>query len=146
MQRIILFIALSLSTQLVSAQDKFLKDEKATQDLSLLVVDLFSKQKISDSFDALKPYWPMPENEMVSIELQTIKYMNIIEERYGETINFLKIKNEMIADFALRETYIIRYTNNAIRLIFTYYKNDNGWIVNAFKWDDSFTDEFIEQN
>jgi hypothetical protein len=144
MLKFILFLIVITNLHCASAQDKFLNDLMATQQLSEKVVNLFSKQKISESFDALKPYWPMPENEMVSIELQTIKYMNIIEERYGETLDYLKIKNEMISDFAIRETYIIRYTNNAIRVIFTYYKNDNGWIVNAFKWDDSFAEEFVE--
>jgi hypothetical protein len=82
------------------------------------------------------------EDELESIEEKTIKYLNIIEQRFGKSIGTLKVKNETISDIAIRETYFIRFENTAIRLIFTYYKNDNGWIVNAFKWDDSFTEEF----
>jgi hypothetical protein len=76
------------------------------------------------------------------LKLKTIKYLNLIEERFGAPIGSLKVKNETISDVATRETYLIRYENTAIRLIFTYYKNDKGWIVNAFKWDDSFGEEF----
>ncbi|MCB0465589.1 MAG: hypothetical protein KDC78_07940, partial [Aequorivita sp.] len=106
------------------------------------VVSLFKENKISQSFEELTPYWPMPQNEIESIEGQTIKYLNLIEQRFGKPIGDLKVKNETISDFVIRETYIIRYTNSAIRLIFTYYKNEEGWIINAFKWDDSFTEEF----
>jgi hypothetical protein len=29
-------------------------------------------------------------------------------------------------------------------VIYTYYKNNSGWILNEFKWDDSFAEEFKE--
>ena len=103
---------------------------------------LFNENKISESFEQLTPYWPLPLNEIESIEEKTIKYLNILEQRFGKSIGTLKVNNETISNIAIRETYLIRYNNSAIRLIITYYKNDKGWIVNAFKWDDSFTEEF----
>lgn len=130
-----------MSTGLI-AQEKYLKDVQESQELSVKVVDLFKKNEIKASFALLTPYWPMPQNELEAIELKTIKYLNLIEERFGAPIGSLKVKNETISDVATRETYLIRYENTAIRLIFTYYKNDKGWIVNAFKWDDSFGEEF----
>ena len=130
-----------MSTGLL-AQEKYLKDVQESQELSVKVVDLFKKNEIKASFALLTPYWPMPQNELEAIEIKTIKYLNLIEERFGAPIGSLKVKNETISDVATRETYLIRYENTAIRLIFTYYKNDKGWIVNAFKWDDSFGEEF----
>jgi len=126
----------------IFAQDKYLKDVNETQELSKKVASLFNENKISKSFKELKPYWPLPQNELDELKEKTIKYLNIIEERFGKSIGILKVKNETISDIAIRETYLIRYENTAIRVIFTYYKNDKGWIVNAFKWDDSFTEEF----
>lgn len=110
--------------------------------MSKKVVELFKNNKIAELFDELTPYWPMPLNDLESVEQKTIKYLNIIEQRFGKSIGSLKIKNETISDVAIRETYLIRYENTAIRVIFTYYRNNNGWIVNAFKWDDSFEEEF----
>ncbi|WP_299104912.1 hypothetical protein [uncultured Winogradskyella sp.] len=136
-----LFSAISIS---LSGQEKHLKTVNEAQELSDKVVSLFYQNKITEAFDALIPYWPMPENELMAIEEKTIKYLNIIEQRFGESIGNVKVKNETISDIAIRETYLIRYNSSAIRLIFTYYKNDNGWIVNAFKWDDSFSEEFKE--
>ena len=124
------------------AQDFYLNDSIETQELSFKVVKLFSENEISKSFDVLTPYWPLPENEIEAIEEKSIKYLNILKDRYGDPIGIEKIKIERIKEIAIRETYLIRYEYTAIRLIFTYYKNDSGWIINAFKWDDSFTEEF----
>jgi len=94
------------------------------------------------SFEQLALYWPLPQNELDAMEEKTMKYLNIVEQRIGKSIGTLKVRNEKISEIALRETYLIRYEYTAIRLVFTYYKNDKGWIVNAFKWDDLFTEEF----
>ena len=68
--------------------------------------------------------------------------MNLLQARFGKTENVVKVNEEVIKDFAVKETYILKFENSAIRLIFTYYKNNSGWIINAFKWDDSFSEEF----
>ena len=142
MKKILISSVLSFLALGLFGQDKYLKDVVETQELSNKVVSLFKNNKISKAFSELTPYWPMPQNELESIEGNTIKYLNILEQRFGESIGSLKVKNETISDIAIRETYIIRYSKSAIRIIFTYYKNDNGWIVNAFSWNDSFEEEF----
>ncbi len=142
MKKTFITLTLSLLSLGLFAQGKYLKNENETQELSEKIVSLFNDNKISESFDQLSPYWPLPQNEIEALEEKTIKYLNLIEQRFGKSIGTLKVKNESITDIAIRETYLIRYENTAIRLIFTYYKNDNGWIVNAFAWDDSFTEEF----
>jgi hypothetical protein len=142
MRKTLFAITLSITSLGLFAQDNYLKNENETQELSKKVVSLFGDNNISESFDELTPYWPLPQNEIESLEEKTIKYLNLIQQRFGESIGTIKVKNETISEIAIRETYLVRYANSAIRLIFTYYKNDNGWIVNAFKWDDSFIEEF----
>jgi hypothetical protein len=142
MKKIILASLLSFLTLSLFAQNKHLKSITETEALSSQIVSLFSKNEIAESFDLITPYWPLPQNEIESLEEKTIKYLNIIEQRFGNSIGTLKVKNETISDIAIKETYLIRYEYTAIRLIFTYYKNDKGWLVNAFKWDDSFEKEF----
>lgn len=142
MKKLIITSIFSLLSIWIFAQDKYLKTIDETQEISIKVVSLFKENKISKAFGELTPYWPLPANEIEALEEKTVKYLNLIDQRFGKSIGMLKIKNETISDVATRETYLIRYENTAIRLIFTYYRNDNGWVLNAFKWDDSFTDEF----
>lgn len=125
-----------------NAQQKFLTDKTQTEQLSKKVAELFKANKVAESVDELNPYWPLEQNEIDAFEEKTIKYLNLINQTYGAAIGTAKVKSETIGEFAIRETYLVRFKNTALRLKFTYYKNDSGWIVNAFKWDDSFSDEF----
>ena len=134
-----LFLLFALNS---NAQTQTLKDKAQTQELSKKVTALFQEKKVSECFKQLSIYWPMPQNEIDGLQENTIKYLNIISERFGKAIGTLKIKDETISDIAIRETYFVRYERHAVRLIFTYYKNDNGWILNSFSWDDSFATEF----
>ncbi len=144
MKKTALISIVFLFTISISAQSKTLKNQIETQKLSKKVADLFNDNKIPESFQILEQYWPLPKNEMDALQEKTIKYMNILETRFGKRLGVLKIKDENISDIALRETYIMRYAYSAIRIVFTYYRSENGWFVNSFKWDDSFTEEFVK--
>lgn len=123
-------------------QTKTMKTSDDCKLLSKVIVDLFKKTKITNAFEELKVYWPLEGNELDAFETKSLKYSNILIDRFGEIQGYEKIKEEKISDFALQETYILKYNYSAIRLIFTYYKSKDGWVINAFKWDDSFTQEF----
>ena len=124
------------------AQEKYLENEVETQNLSKEVAQLFYDDYITVAFKKLAPYWPLPADEIESIEEKTIRYLNLLDERFGEKQSVNKLRVEKISDFAIRETYIIKYEYSAIRLQFAYYKNNQGWLVNSFKWDDKFSEEF----
>ena len=123
-------------------QSKFLKNEAELRIESKKITELFKNDSIIEVFTEMKKYWPLPENELTDMQTKSITMLNTVKARFGESIGYSKIKEEKINDFALRETYIVRYTNHAIRLIFTYYKNNQGWVINGFTWDDSFAEEF----
>lgn len=123
-------------------QNKYLNDVDETQLFSEKVVNLFAQNKIKQTFNVLSEYWPLPKSEIKNLEKTTIEYLNFIDNRFGKSIGTLKVKNETISDFAIQETYLVRYDITAIRLIFTFYRGNNGWILNGFKWDDAFTEEF----
>lgn len=124
------------------AQKKFFNSPKETNEFSRKASNLFKEGKFPDFFRELRPYWPLPENEVTSLEDKTVQFMELLQSRFGAVEGVLKIKEEKINDFAIRETYILRFENQAIRLVYIYYKNKKGWILNTFKWDDEFYQEF----
>lgn len=125
-----------------NAQVEFIKDVEQAKSLSREVAKHFKENKITEAFAKIKAHWPLPENEIDNLEAKTIQSMNLISGRFGNSAEIVKISEQNIKETAFREIYFVKYENTAIRLIFTYYKNKNGWIVNAFKWDDNFTQEF----
>lgn len=129
-------------TQSYSSNNSILKDRQAAQALSLQVVSLFSQEKIEKAVSTMRAYWPIPNEEIDRVQEQTIGQMKLLNSRFGKMLGINKIKEESVQDFALREVYFIRYEKSALRLIFIYYHNQDGWIINSFSWDDSFVKEF----
>jgi hypothetical protein len=124
------------------AQDKYLSGVSDIEEFSNQVVQLFAKNEVSRALGMLSPYWPLPENELEALETKTLKYFNLFDESYGASIGTIKTREETIGDVAIRKTYLVRYGYTAVRLIFTYYLSQEGWLVNAFKWDNEFAEEF----
>jgi hypothetical protein len=142
MKKKILFLVLFSTSISFFSQEKFLNNETDINKLSLDVVSLFEKNKVSESIDLMRPYWPLSENEIDILEKKTVRSLNIVQQRFGNAIGNVKIKTEKIKDIALRLTYLVRYDIYALRLKFTFYKNKNGWLITTFEWDDDYTEEF----
>ena len=140
-KKVLLFLLL-ISFASPYAQKKYFASPKEVNEFSKKSTVLFKEGKFADFFNELKSYWPLPDNEIISLEDKTVQFMELLQSRFGAVETASKIKEEKISDFAIRETYILRFENQAIRLIYVYYKNKKGWILNSFKWDDEFTQEF----
>ncbi len=124
------------------SQNTLLKDIEAAKLVSRNVTEDFRDNKIEEAFNTLSPYWPLPVNEINNLKTQTIQSVNLISERYGKAESIVKVSEQNIKDAGFRETYLVKFEYTAIRLIFTYYKNSKGWLVNGFKWDSEFDEEF----
>ena len=142
MKHYLIVITTCLLSITVFSQSKTLKNQEKASQLSKEVTELFREKDVSGAVKKLTPYWVVPMNEIIGMEEKTVKYLNMLDDRFGLIIGATKGKTELVNDFAIRETYFIMYEKSAIRLVFTYYRNTKGWVVNSFKWDDSFDKEF----
>jgi hypothetical protein len=138
----ILLTSFTLFVSTVNSQTSFIKDAEAAKQISQQVAQDFKENKISEAFNRIRKYWPLPENEINILETQTVSSLNLISDRYGRAESIVKVREEGIKDTGIRETYLLKFENTAIRIIFTYYKNNSGWIINSFKWDSDFDEEF----
>ena len=93
MKKSILVVTLTILSFSSIAQHKYLTGIQETRSLSEKIARLFEQNEISDAFDVLRPYWPIPENEVDQLEEKTIKYLNLINQRFGESIGTVKVKN-----------------------------------------------------
>ena len=141
MKKIFLFL-LVLSSTGFYAQNQVLKNKSQVLELSKKITTLLKEEKISDAFIELEKYWPVSQDQMDAFRDKTIQDFSLVKQKYGSTIGIEKIREETILDFGIRETYFIKYQKSPIRIIFSYYKNNEGWIINGFSWDDAFVNEF----
>lgn len=135
MKKILAFVLVLSVTQAVTAQNYLSSKDELTKH-SGDVMRFLEDGEFQKAFAELEKYWPFPANEMVQLETQTIKQLNVVSERFGTITGTDFIRDNAIKDFVLRKSYVIRFEKHMIRVLFTYYKTDNGWILNGFKWDD----------
>lgn len=139
-------LKLILLTLLISknccAQVHFLKDLESAKSLSLKVTQLFLEGDISSAANLLRPYWPVPENELSNFETKTIQGINILSERFGKLEGIEKISERAIKQTVVEEVYLVKFEKSAIRLVYVFYKSNKGWILNSFKWDDNLENIF----
>jgi len=126
---------------LANAQNLLSSKEDLTKHSDKVMMFL-KNSEFQNAFAELQKYWPLPENELTQLESQTVKQFNLVADRFGRIIGTDFIKDKTIKDFAVRKIYVIRFEKHMIRVLFTYYKNQNGWILNGFKWDDKFDELF----
>lgn len=144
MKKILIVLCVLFLSKISFTQNNFntLKNTDEVKKMSKMVADLFYKDSILTAFDQMNDFWPIPQDEIDELERKTVKYLSYIDERFGYRIETLKINEETIKDFAIRETYFIRFERSAIKLVFKYFNTGHGWIINSFKWDDEYSTEF----
>ncbi|MDA3883262.1 MAG: hypothetical protein PF481_08240 [Bacteroidales bacterium] len=70
---------------------------------------VFGQKFLKDANAELKVYWPLPENELSSLESQTLRQLNGATDCFGKMIGSSFIAKEKVADFFVRKIYVIRY-------------------------------------
>ena len=87
-------------------------------------------------FAVMAPYWPLPENELAMLSMQTLTQRNLVGQRFGDTLGIALAGETMAGDSIFRRTYIEKLEVLIIRWVFTFYKPEDEWLVNAIFWDD----------
>jgi hypothetical protein len=141
MNKFLALIIALLIIQFARAQDYMSNKEDLSKHAESVVMHLKDSQ-FQKAFSELQKHWPLPENEMTQLESQTIKQFNMVADRFGKIIGADFVKDRTVKHYVIRKTYVIRFEKHMIRVLFTYYKNDNGWLLNGFKWDDQFEELF----
>lgn len=142
MRKLIGLAILLVTFSPVNAQKKTLNNIGEVQKLSKSVMEKIKDGSVAEVFEDMRVYWPISDKEINDVRDQTVANLKLVVDHYGFIIGFERVKKEKISGFAFRETYILRYRNSALRFIFTYYKHTDGWILNGFKWDELFEQEF----
>lgn len=99
-------------------------------------MELVGVDEVDEAFQILKPYWLFPENEWTQLQIETSQKMTMIEPRYGQTLGYDFVREEIVKDTVLRLIYIQKRERHLIRWRFIFYKPNNMWILNACEWDD----------
>ena len=86
---------------------------------------------VESAFAVVTPHMPLPESELSSLELQTIKQLGLIGPRFGKVISYKFVKEENVGDFIVRYTFVEQFDRHVLRWTFLFYRPQNGWLLNS---------------
>lgn len=145
---LLFFIIFSSLTAVIPQQDKKTEvkvtglEKKDLKKVSSDIVKLFYNDKINDGFNILAKHWPISEKEISSIKTQMLNQLDVVNERFGRKIGYFLYDEQEAQDIFIRYTYIMKYENHIMRWVFTFYKPEDKWLINGFKWDDQIDSLF----
>jgi hypothetical protein len=140
-RKVLVLMVVLLQVHVIYAQNYLATKDDLTKHSDKVMLAL-KNSEFDVAFAELRKHWPMPENELTQLETQTIKQFNMVADRFGTIIATDFVKDKLIKDYVVRKIYVLRFQRHMIRVLFTYYKNDKGWMMNGFKWDDQLDELF----
>lgn len=140
MKKYILILML-LFPLLLQSQTKTYKNLNEVKANTKNIANEFINKNYAKLFNSLKPYWGIETSEIDSLIVKTQRFQNYFNERLGKAIDAVKIKEQNLENILFKESYVLRFEKSALRIVLVYYKNDAGWVINYFNWDDKFLEE-----
>ncbi|MFP6741737.1 MAG: hypothetical protein VCD33_08945 [Alphaproteobacteria bacterium] len=90
----------------------------------------------AEVFATMAPHWPFSVSELDMLSMQTMTQRSTLGQRFGLTMGIDLASEQIVGDSIMRITYIEKLEYRLIRWVFTFYKADDEWMVNAIVWDD----------
>jgi len=146
MKRILFFVVcVIVLTQLpVLAESKVLGDKAQLRKISDEFMQRVMSNNIPAAFELVEPYFPLPENEFSMLQMQSVKQLGMVGQRFGSQISYEFIKEASVNDIFIKHVYLQKYEKHAVRWTFIFYNPKDGWIINNLRWDDNIDDLFNE--
>lgn len=104
--------------------------------ISTSIIKSHSEGDLENLFNILQKYSPLPEVEFQMAREKSITQLESIRPRFGDYIGYEFINSERVGDSIIRHDCIVKCQNHIIRWEFYYYKPQDKWFLNSFKWDD----------
>ena len=143
MKKLISLLAISLFS-MHSYAASFRTIEEAEEKLAQAMGHM-DKLEIEQGFSALKPYWPLPGQEIDSVIYKTNQQLPLIKERFGQPLGSEKACVQSIGDSWVRVTYLQKFEKHTMLWKAEFYKPKEAWVLNGFAFHDQWQTLF-EQN
>ena len=119
-----------------NAQAATLDNLNATKQLCRSAADAFSSVNPRKSYEILREYWPLPEQEITNLAYQTESQLKMVSNRFGNILGADYVGTKVAGSSFIEHTYIAKFEKHAVRYICVFYKPKANWIVNSIYWDD----------
>lgn len=98
---------------------------------------------VSDAFDAMAPYWPVPSEEFDALKLKAMKQLSLLAGRFGQPLQAALVDERAIAESIVLLVFLEKCERHVLRWRFILYQPRDRWQLNALAFDDNI-DAFFE--
>jgi hypothetical protein len=130
------FFFLLLSCSISAQRGASLPGTSDCEEHASLITEKFYQDSIPEAFQLLKKYWMLNQSDLELLQAQTTKQLMDIAPYFGAPLSYKMVRKKEVEDVLLRITSVVKYEYHFVRLEFTFYKPEDGWILNGFHWDD----------
>ncbi len=120
-----------------SAYAETLKDAAAARQLTDRIMAKVGIGEIDAALVLMKPYIVIPDVELDAVRNQVSMQLPLMHQRFGKSIGYEFIGEDKEGASLLRIVHIQKFERTAMRWAFYFYRNDDGWVLNSFKFDDA---------
>lgn len=135
MQKILVATLFALST---SASAGTLRSDSDIRSFTDGVMGSVAADNLDGAFTQISEYLLLSDAELAPIKAQLQLQMPNFLRRFGAPIGFDFIESKEKGSSLLSMTYVARYEKHAMPWTFYFYKTPSGWMLNTFRFDESF--------
>ena len=113
-----------------------LKKESDLRPFSESVMQALVKGGIAPAFEVMKPLSIIPDSEFQTAILASKAQREQYGARYGTTVGYECIGSTKVGASLVRIICIEKAQKHVLPWEFYYYKTNDGWVLNSFRWHD----------
>lgn len=120
-----------------SAYAETLKDPAAARQLTDRIMAKVGIGEIDAALVLMKPYIVIPDVELEAVRNQVSMQLPLMNQRFGKSIGYEFISEDKEGASLLRIVHVHKFERTAMRWVFYFYRNNDGWVLNSFTFDDA---------
>lgn len=138
----VIFVSLALVScgQNINQNDK---DKERIDKVCDTFMQTFVSGKLSEALQLLKQNTVMDTSSIDTLQVTIQQQMQDIFPQYGKMLSSEFVKEKKIKDFISKRFYVIKFSKFFLKVDFTLYKNQNGWTITTFHYNEDI-DELLD--
>ncbi len=119
------------------AQEYGLQDEKAIEEACDSVMEEFLQMNYGGAFQIMNEFSAVKNEDFEKLKLQSIEQSSFVIQNYGQSLEFIKIKEKELEGVLKEITYVIRHEKYGLQFRFLFYRGKGDlWRMTNFLWND----------
>ena len=130
------------NTQIIVAQQKTIDNIDDANRLLDNIMNAFEEGESKEGFKMLEENISNKQVDFEQLQANFEGFLGNADEQYGKMLGTDFAKEEKVGDFLVRYTYAMKYAEQPVWVRFTYYINDDSYVLKELDWGEDLNTLF----